>query len=139
MNPKDIANLIANAEAQLARLVAIVKWKGNWAPDPKHFSQDSIKVSGGVLASEGKLWLAFDFTDDTGAHQVKAVGPWDKFGAPGGAETITLDGQDVDADDLVIAPVEGMEGLFNFYARLKVEFRFDLNGVKHDLRFDGPV
>lgn len=135
----DVKLMKAFVEGILAKLNSAIKWKGNFAPDTRHFPEESIKFDGGILVEEKKVWISHTFLDGDKTRVVKAVGDWDKFGQSGGNDVITLDGEDVENSDLTISPVTGQEGLFNFYARSKVEYKYIQDGKSYDLRFDGPV
>jgi len=77
------------------------------------------------------VWLRFDYQEDGNEQRLDGTIP-----ITGGEETIQFNGKDVGFDDIVLS-----HRIVGFPPKivLVVEFKFELNGADHRIRFDAPV
>jgi hypothetical protein len=133
----DLVQLQAKAEEIAKKFKAIVKWKGNDAPNTHHWDAGSIVPDAGVDAPSKKVWVKMAFKDGGVEHAIEGRMDWDKIGIPAGGDWIALDGVEMSGADFILSHREGLEGL-SVYFRAILEFHFtDGAGNAHDYRFDG--
>src|SRR5689334_1807134 len=77
------------------------------------------------------VWLRFQYQADGADHKIEGSMP-----VTGGQETIKLDGQDVEHDDIVLS-----NRIVGFPPKIVivVEYKFLRDGADHRIRFDGPM
>lgn len=105
------------------------KWQASHRIDHRETSKRP-KVSRFTCGlQDGEVWFRYEFSEEDGPHDMRGT-----YGFKNKNEVITLDGNDVEADDVIISHrFQGTK------LRAVVEFEFEIAEVLHRYRFDATL